>query len=77
MTAIYCVRDSVSSIPHRCLPSRRGILRAKVEEGALFNRVAAETGRDPAALSVEEKTKILVLERLRMNKEIKDQWRDV
>lgn len=59
------------------LASRRGILRAKVEEGALFTRVAAETGRDAASLSVEEKSKILVLERLAMNKDIKGQWQDV
>jgi ubiquinone biosynthesis protein COQ9 len=59
------------------LASRRGILRAKVEEGALFTRVAAESGRDVAGLSVEEKSRILVLERLRMNVGIKDQWQDV
>jgi len=59
------------------LASRRGILRAKVEEGALFTRVAAESGRDAASLSVEEKSKILVLERLAMNKDIKGQWQDV
>jgi ubiquinone biosynthesis protein COQ9 len=59
------------------LASRRGILRAKVEEGALFTRVTAESGRDVAALSVEEKSKILVLERLRMNVGVKDQWQDV
>ncbi|KAJ5391331.1 hypothetical protein N7509_006821 [Penicillium cosmopolitanum] len=58
------------------LASRRGILRAKVEEGALFTRVAAESGRDVAGLSVEEKSRILVLERLRMNVGIKDQWQD-
>lgn len=59
------------------LASRRGILRAKVEEGALFTRLAAESGRDVAGFSVEEKSKILVLERLRMNVEVKGQWQDV
>ncbi|KAJ6126745.1 hypothetical protein N7523_002357 [Penicillium sp. IBT 18751x] len=56
------------------LASRRGLLRAKVEEGALFRRVADQTGRDVSSLDVEEKCRILVMERLRMNKDIKEQW---
>jgi ubiquinone biosynthesis protein COQ9 len=52
------------------LASRRGLLRAKVEGGEVFGANAEE-------LSVQEKIKILVLERLRMNSEIKDVWQDV
>lgn len=59
------------------LASRRGLLRAKVEEGALLQRVAAERGVDPAGLSVEEKCRVLVMERLRMNGDVKGQWQDV
>ncbi|KAJ5082846.1 hypothetical protein N7532_011889 [Penicillium argentinense] len=58
------------------LASRRGILRSRVEEAALFTKRAAGSGRDPASLSVEEKTKILIAERLRMNTEIKAHWQD-
>ncbi|OQD74603.1 hypothetical protein PENDEC_c010G04440 [Penicillium decumbens] len=56
------------------LASRRGLLRAKVEEGALFRRVADIFGRDVSSYSVEEKCRILVMERLRMNVDIKGQW---
>lgn len=59
------------------LASRRGLLRAKVEEGALLQRVASERGVDVAGLGVEEKCRILVLERLRMNVDVKGQWQDV
>lgn len=59
------------------LASRRGLLRGKVEEGALLQRVAAERGREAHELTVDEKTKILIMERLRMNEEIKGQWQDV
>ncbi|KAJ5168054.1 uncharacterized protein N7482_003648 [Penicillium canariense] len=58
------------------LASRRGLLRGKVEEGALFTRAAAERGREVGGLSVEEKVKILVLERLRLNKDVKEVWQD-
>ncbi|KAJ5179274.1 hypothetical protein N7492_002484 [Penicillium capsulatum] len=58
------------------LASRRGLLRGKVEEGALLQRIAAERGREAHELTVEEKTKILILERLRMNGEIKGHWQD-
>ncbi|RHZ44191.1 uncharacterized protein CDV56_103222 [Aspergillus thermomutatus] len=51
------------------LASRRGLLRGKVENG-LFEKIASQ-GK---ALSVEEKTKLLIMERLRMNAEIKHQW---
>lgn len=59
------------------LASRRGLLRAKVEEGALFRRVADQAGRDVSSLDVEEKCRILVMERLRMNQDIKEQWAGV
>ncbi|KAJ5136160.1 hypothetical protein N7448_004714 [Penicillium atrosanguineum] len=56
------------------LASRRGLLRAKVEEGALFRRVADQAGRDVSSLDVEEKCRILVMERLKMNEDVKGQW---
>ena len=52
------------------LASRRGLLRAKVESGEAF-------GTNGEGLSVQEKIKILVLERLRMNCDVKDVWQDV
>lgn len=52
------------------LASRRGLLRAKVESGEVF-------GAHGEGLSVQEKIKILVLERLRMNGDVKDVWQDV
>ncbi|CAG8946066.1 unnamed protein product [Penicillium salamii] len=58
------------------LASRRGILRAKVEEGGLFRRIATEKGKDVFELSVEERVRGLLLERLRMNHEIKHSWQD-
>jgi ubiquinone biosynthesis protein COQ9 len=59
------------------LASRRGLLRGKVEEGGLFRRIAAEKGKDVHELSVEERVRGLLLERLRMNSEVKDVWQDV
>jgi ubiquinone biosynthesis protein COQ9 len=59
------------------LASRRGLLRAKVEEGALFRRVADKSGRDVSSFSTEEKCRILVLERLAMNADVKIQWQGV
>jgi ubiquinone biosynthesis protein COQ9 len=59
------------------LASRRGLLRAKVEEGALFRRVADDAGRDVSSFGVEEKCRILVMERLRMNVDVKEQWSGV
>lgn len=59
------------------LASRRGILRGKVEEGGLFRRIAAEKNKDVFELSVEERVRGLLLERLRMNQEIKSVWQDV
>ena len=59
------------------LASRRGLLRGKVEEGGLFRLFAAEKGKDVHELSVEERVRGLLLERLRMNKEVKDVWQDV
>ncbi|KAJ5138518.1 uncharacterized protein N7515_003366 [Penicillium bovifimosum] len=54
------------------LASRRGLLRSKVEDG-LFTRLAAEAGKE---LSVDEKVKALVLERLKLNKDVKGVWQD-
>lgn len=48
-----------------------------MEEGALLQRVAGERGVEVGALGVQEKSKLLVLERLRMNSEVKGQWQDV
>ncbi|KAJ5505586.1 hypothetical protein N7453_004543 [Penicillium expansum] len=58
------------------LASRRGLLRGKVEEGGLFRRIAAEKGKDVHELGVEERVRGLLLERLRMNAEVKDVWQD-
>ncbi|KAJ5929507.1 hypothetical protein N7454_006457 [Penicillium verhagenii] len=49
------------------LASRRGLLRAKVEAG----EVVFTAGQD-----VESKTKTLILERLKMNEEVRGQWQD-
>lgn len=62
------------------LASRRGLLRGKVENG-LFENLSAHEGQStstsPNGLSVEEKVKILLLERLRMNAGIRHKWQDV
>jgi ubiquinone biosynthesis protein COQ9 len=75
---------SVQLLPHAefdlilfWLASRRGLLRGQVEEGGLFRRIAAEKGKDVHELSVEERVRGLILERLRMNAEVKDVWQDV
>ena len=52
------------------LASRRGLLRAAVDNG-LFRK------NGPRELSVEQKTKMLVMERLRMNADVRNQWQDV
>lgn len=52
-------------------------MRGKVEEGGLFRRIAAEKGKDVHELSVEERVRGLLLERLRMNGEVRDVWQDV
>lgn len=49
------------------LASRRGLLRAKVQNGLFEGK----------RLSVDEKTKLLVLERLRMNSKIVHRWQEV
>lgn len=67
------------------LASRRGLLRAKVEKGLLERRnddaQAPQPGdaRDHAnsKLNVDEKVRILVLERLKMNEKIVHRWQDV
>lgn len=59
------------------LASRRGLLRAGVEEGALLQRLAADAGQSVDGLGTLEKARLLVMERLRMNLHIKDQWVDV
>ncbi|KAL4936123.1 hypothetical protein BDV06DRAFT_205612 [Aspergillus oleicola] len=51
------------------LASRRGLLRAKVEQDGVL-------GRDSGLVSVEEKTRVLIMERLRMNGGVKHQWQD-
>ncbi|PLN83243.1 ubiquinone biosynthesis protein COQ9 [Aspergillus taichungensis] len=51
------------------LASRRGLLRAAVDNG-LFRH------NGPRELSVEQKTKMLVMERLRMNADVRNQWQD-
>ncbi|KAJ5169660.1 uncharacterized protein N7500_002443 [Penicillium coprophilum] len=53
-----------------------GFLDVSVEEGGLFRRIAAEKGKDVHELSVEERVRGLLLERLRMNAEVKDVWQD-
>lgn len=66
------------------LASRRGLLKGKVEEGLFGQKIDNDmhVGEDTRAgntsqLSVEEKVKILVMERLRMNEEIVHRWQDV
>lgn len=61
------------------LASRRGLLRGKVEDGLLFSSSSETDTKNAttAALAVDEKVKILILERLRMNEKIKDQWQGV
>ncbi|KAL1852676.1 Ubiquinone biosynthesis protein coq9, mitochondrial [Paecilomyces lecythidis] len=56
------------------LASRRGLLRAKVE-GGLFEKNNTVEGQKKE-LSVEEKVKMLVKERLRMNESIIHKWQD-
>ncbi|PWY69768.1 ubiquinone biosynthesis protein COQ9 [Aspergillus heteromorphus CBS 117.55] len=53
------------------LASRRGLLRSRVENDALLQ---AQDGGAP--LSVDEKIKVLIMERLRMNEEVRDKWQD-
>jgi ubiquinone biosynthesis protein COQ9 len=53
------------------LASRRGLLKGKVEE-------EEEEGLfDKSRLSVDEKVKVLVMQRLRMNEKIVHRWQDV
>lgn len=63
------------------LASRRGLLRGKVENGLFENLSVSDprTGqlKKGSELSVEEKVKVLLMERLRMNSEIRHQWQDV
>lgn len=63
------------------LASRRGLLRGKVENGLFENQTVSDPKsglrRTGNQLSVEDKVKVLVMERLRMNKEIRHQWQDV
>lgn len=53
------------------LASRRGLLRSKVENDALLQ--SSQQG----PLSVDDKIKTLIMERLRMNVEVKDKLQDV
>lgn len=51
------------------------MLRGKVEDGLFSSSSETDTKNATAAeLPVDEKVKILILERLRMNEKIKDQW---
>ncbi|KAL2865585.1 uncharacterized protein BJX67DRAFT_179936 [Aspergillus lucknowensis] len=52
------------------LASRRGLLRAAVERNGLLRPLESEF------VSVEEKTRTLILERLKMNNYIRHQWQD-
>ncbi|OXV11903.1 hypothetical protein Egran_00333 [Elaphomyces granulatus] len=64
------------------LASRRGLLKGKVEEEeeGLFDNVIDEDtrarGNNTSRLSVDEKVKVLVMERLRMNEKIVHRWQD-
>lgn len=59
------------------LASRRGLLRAKVENG-LFEKMKSDKEDNASReLSVDEKVRILLLERLRMNEKIVHRWQDV
>ncbi|OJZ81247.1 hypothetical protein ASPFODRAFT_146082 [Aspergillus luchuensis CBS 106.47] len=53
------------------LASRRGLLRSKVENDALLQ---SQSQQGP--LSVDDKIKVLIMERLRMNVEVKDKLQD-
>ncbi|KAF5858809.1 Ubiquinone biosynthesis protein coq9, mitochondrial [Aspergillus alliaceus] len=55
------------------LASRRGLLRASVEDGLFEKDERVKAGKN---LSVEDKTKLLIMERLKMNTDIKHQWQD-
>ncbi|KAB8207261.1 COQ9-domain-containing protein [Aspergillus parasiticus] len=55
------------------LASRRGLLRASVDNGLFEKDERVKAG---LKLTVEEKTKLLIMERLRMNTEIRHQWQD-
>lgn len=59
------------------LASRRGLLRGRVEEGGLFEKYAAKSGRGPMELGVEEKVKLLIMERIKMNVDVRGKWQDV
>lgn len=70
------------------LASRRGMLRGLVEGGLFEKKMTEETTRggqqaegeqkkNKRELTVEEKVKILVMERLRMNETIVHRWQDV
>lgn len=53
------------------LASRRGLLRGRVEDGTVFG------AGEKSALGVDEKVQMLVMERLRMNADVKEFWQDV
>lgn len=55
------------------LASRRGLLRAKAPEVL----AAAATEKAVESLDVDTKIKVLIMERLRLNEPIRDQWQDV
>jgi len=54
------------------------LLREKVEKGEIFLKPSEEGGETHnKELSTEEKVKILILERLKMNEGVIHQWQDV
>ena len=57
------------------LANRRGLLRAKASE--VLTAAAAATEKGIESLDVDTKIKILIMERLRLNEPIRDQWQDV
>lgn len=60
------------------LGSRRSLLREKVEKGEMFQRLReGETEIHNKEPNMEEKVKMLILERLQMNNGMIHQWQDV
>lgn len=58
------------------LASRRGFLKQKVESGEIFGSKLDATTPSSRA-EVDERVKILIMERLRMNGEVIHHWQDV
>lgn len=58
------------------LASRRGLLKQKVESGNIFG-VGQDFSTSNSPVEVNERVKILIMERLKMNGEILHHWQDV